>query len=171
MFLSMTDFLPGCLSAVIIKCFMIGVSVWWVYLAPQNIPRAISVLTLGNKVILYCILWSLSTMFTVPGQGKTGDLVGPCGKVDISQQSFQTPSTGLRHPFSNRCPNWLCHRSRQTVNLVLKWQHFVCKKTALIISSVSFWPLTLLSPSPIKTKLNRDGILFITRGGRASRVE
>ena len=26
------------------------------YLAPQNIPRAISVLTLGNKVILYCIV-------------------------------------------------------------------------------------------------------------------
>ena len=25
------------------------------YLAPQNIPRAISVLTLGNTVILYCI--------------------------------------------------------------------------------------------------------------------
>ena len=47
------DFLPGCLFAVI-KCFMIGVNVWWAYLAPQNIPRAISVLTLGNKVILYC---------------------------------------------------------------------------------------------------------------------
>ena len=27
------------------------------YLAPQNIPRAISVLTLGNKVILYCKLY------------------------------------------------------------------------------------------------------------------
>ena len=26
------------------------------YLAPQNIPRAISVLTLGNTVVLYCIL-------------------------------------------------------------------------------------------------------------------
>ena len=26
------------------------------YLAPQNIPRAISVLTLGNKVILSCIV-------------------------------------------------------------------------------------------------------------------
>ena len=50
-------FLPGCLFAVVvIKCFMIGVNVWWVYLAPQNIPRAISVLTLGNKVILYCIV-------------------------------------------------------------------------------------------------------------------
>ena len=52
-FLSMNDFLPGCLFAVVIKCFMIGVNVWWVYLAPQNIPRANSVLTLGNKVILY----------------------------------------------------------------------------------------------------------------------
>ena len=48
-------------AVVVIKCFMIGVNVWWVYLAPQNIPRAISVLTLGNKVILYCIVilfWS-----------------------------------------------------------------------------------------------------------------
>ena len=26
--------------------------------APQNIPRAINVLTLGNKVILYCIVLS-----------------------------------------------------------------------------------------------------------------
>ena len=41
---------------VVIKCFMIGVNVWWVYLAPQNIPRAVNVLTLGNKVILYCIV-------------------------------------------------------------------------------------------------------------------
>ena len=57
MLLSMNDFLPGCLFAVVvIKCFMIGVNVWWVYLAPQNIPRAISVLTLGNKVILYCMM-------------------------------------------------------------------------------------------------------------------
>ena len=35
-------------------------------MAPQNIPRAISVLTLGNKVILYCITddtsrWQTST--------------------------------------------------------------------------------------------------------------
>ena len=57
MFLSMNDFLPGCLFAlVVIKCFMIGVNVWWVYLAPWNIPRAISVLTLGNNVISYCIM-------------------------------------------------------------------------------------------------------------------
>ena len=34
-------------------CFMIGVSVWWVYLAPENIPSA-TVLTLGNEVVLYC---------------------------------------------------------------------------------------------------------------------
>ena len=49
-------------SVVVIKCFMIGVTVWWVYLAPQNIPRAISVLTLGNKVILYCISLSWLVM-------------------------------------------------------------------------------------------------------------
>ena len=45
------------------KCFMTGVNVWWVHLAPQNIPRAISVLTLGNKVILYyyCIVYCIVT--------------------------------------------------------------------------------------------------------------
>ena len=32
------------------------------YLAPQNIPRAINVLTLGNKVILYCIVDSMSLL-------------------------------------------------------------------------------------------------------------
>ena len=32
---------------------MIGVNVWLVYLAPQNIPSAI-VLTLGNKTVLFC---------------------------------------------------------------------------------------------------------------------
>ena len=35
---------------------MIGVNAWWVYLAPQNIPHAI-VLTLGNKVTLYIVLY------------------------------------------------------------------------------------------------------------------
>ena len=56
MFLSMNDFLPRCLFAVVvIICFMIGVNVWWVYQAPQNIPPAISVLILGNKVVLFFI--------------------------------------------------------------------------------------------------------------------
>ena len=38
------------------------------YLAPRNIPRAISVLTLinaltlGNKVILYCILYCITSV-------------------------------------------------------------------------------------------------------------
>ena len=40
---------------------MIGVNVRWVYLAPQNIPREI-VLTLGNKVILYMILYKLESI-------------------------------------------------------------------------------------------------------------
>ena len=54
MLLSMYDFLPGCLFAVVvIKCFMIGVNVLLVYLAPQKNPRAISVSTFGNKVVLY----------------------------------------------------------------------------------------------------------------------
>ena len=58
-FLSMNDFSTMMFlfyfyflfAFVVIKCFMVGVNVWWVYFAPQNIPRAISVLTLGNKVV------------------------------------------------------------------------------------------------------------------------
>ena len=52
-------------AVVVIKCFMIGVNVWGVYLAPQNIPRAISVLTLGNKVILYCIVLDCIVLFLI----------------------------------------------------------------------------------------------------------
>ena len=32
------------------------------------------------------------------------------------QAVWQTPSTGLRHPSSNHCHNWLRHRSRKTVS-------------------------------------------------------
>ena len=45
-----------CCVRLLIFVVVVGVNVWWVYLAPQNIPRAISVLTLGNKVILYIVL-------------------------------------------------------------------------------------------------------------------
>ena len=41
------------------------------YLAPQNSPRAISVLTLGNKVILYCIL--LATAVTRMWNGRRNE--------------------------------------------------------------------------------------------------
>ena len=34
---------------------MTGVDVWWVYLALQNIPYA-TVLSLGNNIVLYCIV-------------------------------------------------------------------------------------------------------------------
>ena len=51
-------FLPGCLFAVLKKkCFMIGVNVWWVCLAPENIPSA-AVLTLGSKAVL-CVCTQL----------------------------------------------------------------------------------------------------------------
>ena len=60
MFLSMNDFLPGCVFAVVIKRFMIGMNVSWVYLAPQNISRAISVLTLDNKVIVCIVLCKIA---------------------------------------------------------------------------------------------------------------
>ena len=39
-------------------------NVWWVYLAPQNIPRAV-VSTLGNKVVLYCIVGSADSVTAV----------------------------------------------------------------------------------------------------------
>ena len=54
MYLFMNDF-----TRMFICCccslffFMIGVNVWRVYLAPQNIPSATG-LTPGNKVVLYC---------------------------------------------------------------------------------------------------------------------
>ena len=51
---------------------MIGMNVWWVYLAPQNIPRAI-VLTLGNKVILFrIVLWCNYTYSEVSAKDNVG---------------------------------------------------------------------------------------------------
>ena len=48
---SIVHLLPRCLFAVVIYwCFMIGMNVWWVYLASQNIPCA-AVLRLGNRVV------------------------------------------------------------------------------------------------------------------------
>ena len=45
------------------------------YLAPQNIPRAISVLTLGNRVILYstvlCVPLCMLVCACVPNEKKT----------------------------------------------------------------------------------------------------
>jgi len=61
MFLSINDFLPGSVFAVaVIKRFMIGVNVSWVYLETQNISRAISVLTLDNKVVLCIVLCKIA---------------------------------------------------------------------------------------------------------------
>ena len=46
------------------------------YLAPRNISRAISVLTLGNKVMLYSIvLYCFSIVFHVGTWNETGDPV------------------------------------------------------------------------------------------------
>ena len=48
----MNDVLPRCFFAVVLQwCFTTGVNVWWVCLAPQNIPSAI-VLTVAYKVVL-----------------------------------------------------------------------------------------------------------------------
>ena len=58
LYLFMNDFLPGRLmfAAVVIQwCFMIGVNVSCVYVAPQNIPSAIA-LTHGNNVVLHRII-------------------------------------------------------------------------------------------------------------------
>ena len=55
---------------------------------------------------------------------KDGKCLQPNQDVDV-----QTPRTGLRHPSSNHCHNWLRHRSRKTdcqptdsFSLVLEWQ-------------------------------------------------
>ena len=54
MYLFMNDIFTWMFAVVVIWwCFMTGVNVWLVYLAPQNIPSAIA-LTLGNRVVLYC---------------------------------------------------------------------------------------------------------------------
>ena len=42
-----------CGSCNLMMFSMIGLNVRWTYLAPENIPSAF-VLTLGNKVVLYC---------------------------------------------------------------------------------------------------------------------
>ena len=73
MYLFMNDifFLPPwtyLFAVVIYWCFMIGMNVWWVYLAPRNIPSAV-VLTLGNKVVSTCgatDCLSLTTYITHP---------------------------------------------------------------------------------------------------------
>ena len=57
---------------------MIGVNVWWVYLAPQNIPRAIGILTHGNKVVLYtapelcCHVVCVPRLYTSPWHNRHG---------------------------------------------------------------------------------------------------
>ena len=56
---------------------MIVVNVWWVYLAPKNIPSAV-VLTLGNKVVS-CIFPQLavsSDTFAFPEQWQDLNIVG-----------------------------------------------------------------------------------------------
>ena len=45
---------------------MIGVNVWWVYKytqAPQNIPCALIVLTLGNKVIYRIVTFLICPLY------------------------------------------------------------------------------------------------------------
>ena len=44
---------------LLLSYFIIGVNVWWVYLAPHNIPRA-TVLTLGNKAVFGTYFRTLS---------------------------------------------------------------------------------------------------------------
>ena len=78
MFLSMNDFLPGCLFAVVIKCFMTGVNVWWVYLAPQNIPCAISVLTLVMYWHMsYVMCKNLNLFLSCDFSGRCGGVAQP----------------------------------------------------------------------------------------------
>ena len=101
-----------CFAVVVIKCFMIGVNVWWVYLAPQNISRAISVLTLGNKVVLYCINFLLVSVRTCSEFQLSVLAVWCCCNLkNIVKIWRKTPNTGLQQPSSNHCHNCLRHRS------------------------------------------------------------
>ena len=73
--------------------------------------------------------------------------------------AVQTPSTGLWHPSSDHCHNWVCHRSRKTsassFSLVLKWK-YVCNtvtdKSNYIKRLFYIYLSMLLTPSQIKTK-------------------
>jgi len=87
----LNDLLPGCLFAVaVIKCFMTGVNVWWVYLAPENIPRAISVLTLGNKVVLYFTSYGGNTEVERTSKWESAQ------KVDHGEENSPAAHTGTR---------------------------------------------------------------------------
>ena len=73
------------------------------YLAPQYIPREISVLTLGNKVTLYCILYILSlsmkSQIRILYRKTTVSRPSPTlGKMHVynKQQKMKTP-----HPFND----------------------------------------------------------------------
>ena len=108
-YLRMIFYQDVCLFAVVIKYFMIGVNVWWVYLAPKNIPRAISVLALGNKVILYCEVFKL----TVPVPNKPSRFCGRKAKCTRTPAASALPQC----PCSSRscgscCPGTLCWRDQ-----------------------------------------------------------
>ena len=92
--------------------------------------------------------------------------VGPAGS--------QTLGTGLRHPSSNCCHNWLCHGSWKTVSW---WTGFCwCSKGSKFVTYNwnYIWPPMLLTPAQIKPKLfeqRRNSFFFFfffTLGGHAS---
>ena len=101
MLLSMNDLLPGCLFPfVVINCFMIRVNVWYVYLALQNIPCAISVLTLGNKVIFYRIVCLLSVLKTYAGEVEHLSVLKRSPVLLLKKNAMgheQTPGPGRLH--------------------------------------------------------------------------
>ena len=54
----------------------------------------------------------------------------------------QTPTIGLRHPFSNRCRNWLCHRSPK---LSIRWQFFFGAQTVVSRSTYIYIQRQIIS--------------------------
>ena len=74
---------------------MIGVNVWWVYLAPQDIPRAISILTLDLAIKLYCItflrLWLNVLIKEIHLKNTTNK----------ERNKFKKTKTNMHSPFRN----------------------------------------------------------------------
>ena len=89
---------------------MIGVNVWWDYLAPQNIPSVVT-LTLGSEVVLYCVFergfhfsHCLCSFQGVAGKRQRG-------VVDQEQILVSNHFHCLDCSLVNRChwPRWAAH--------------------------------------------------------------
>ena len=115
------------LFAVVIRCFMIRVNVWWVYLAPQNIPCAISVDTWQSSYIKTVALNEREADFSprqwtvCSGPPVSWCFMDCCGNQTSlvpTMEGFTPTDSWLGTAFMSRLTNalWLCmpNGARQT---------------------------------------------------------